>query len=524
MTESTDSALPPGADDDFRDLAGGGIVLFVGKLGRVSRGAFIWIITLLCGMDVQGLYSVAWSIASTLNKVARFGVGRGVVRFVAAARAENPETDEDVDRVLAAALTIVLAMSGAVTLTVVLAADSLAAWYDKPIAPALRVMAWTAPFISVTWVFCGATRALRIMRYEVYVLSIGGPLILFVGGLGIGLAGLGLLAIAQVQLAMGIGNCLLAAYYFQRHFSLAGMLHQVGRRKPWKELTRFCFPVMVTDLLYATLTQLDILMLGWFVSAHQVGLYALVRRVSSAMLKAPQAFDPIFSSVVSDLSLQDRHDELAHRFVVISRWILTINLPIFACLLIVGDTLMPVLGGHDVETVAELQAALGILVFLCVGMMVQGTFAMVEPLLTMSGRPYLGLLNNSLWLAVNLGLNMWLIPIYGIVGAAMGAAASMLLVSTLRVLEVIVLRGIMPFGPSQLKPLAAAAVATVPALLVVDFLPAALWRMLAPAVAFVLVYGTCLTLMRFEAEDRILLRRLQRRVLRSIRPDDDDTI
>jgi len=522
VTESATSGAGPRPEDDFRDLAGGGIVLFVGKLGRISRGAFIWIITLLCGMDVQGLYSLSWSIASTLNKVARFGTQRGVVRFVAAARAQSPATDEAVDRVLAAALTIVLAMSGVVTLTVVLAADSLADWYDKPIAPALRIMAWTAPFISVSWVLTSATRALRIMRYEVYIRSIAGPLILFLGGLGIGLAGLGLLAVAQVQLAMGIGNCLLAAYYFRRHFSLAGMLHQVSRRQPWRELTRFCFPVMITDLLYATLTQLDILMLGWFVSARLVGIYALVRRVSSAMLKAPQAFDPIFSSVVSDLSLQDRHDELAHRFVVISRWILTINLPIFACLLIAGDTLMPVIGGEDVENTAELHAALRILVLLCVGMMVQGAFAMVEPLLTMSGRPYLGLFNNSVWLAVNWGLNMWLIPAHGIVGAAMGAAAAMVLVSALRILEVIVLRRIMPFGRSQLKPLAAAVVATVPALFVGDFLPATLWRMLAPAVAFVLVYGACLTLMGFETEDRILLRRLQRRMLRSIRPEEDD--
>ena len=522
MTESTGTSAVPPREDDFRDLAGGGILVFLGKAGRVSRGAFIWIITLLCGMDVQGLYTMAWSIASTLNKVARCGMLRGVVRFVAAARTEGRDPEEAVNRVLAAALVVVLAMSGAVTLTVVLAADSLAAFYGKPIAPALRIMAWTAPFISVSWVFTSATRSLRIVRYEVYVRSIAGPLILFLGGLGIGLAGLGILAIAQVQLAMGIGNCLLAAHYFRRHFSLAGILHQVHRPKPLRQLTRFCLPVMVTDLLYATLTQLDILMLGWFVSARLVGLYALVRRVSSAMLKAPQAFDPIFSSVVSDLSLRSRHGELAHRFVVISRWILTINLPIFACLLIIGDTLMPLLGGDDVQSVAELRAALRILVLLCVGMMVQGTFAMVEPLLTMSGRPNVSMLNNSVWLAANFGLNLWLIPAYGIVGAAMGAATAMLLVSALRIVEIIVLRRIIPFGRSQLKPVVAAAVATFPALFVGDLLPATVWRMLAPSAAFALVYGACLMLMGLEAEDRVLLQRLQRRLLRSIRPDEDD--
>lgn len=47
------------ADADVRDLAGGALVVFVGKMARLSRGAFLWVITLLCGADVQGLYSLS---------------------------------------------------------------------------------------------------------------------------------------------------------------------------------------------------------------------------------------------------------------------------------------------------------------------------------------------------------------------------------------------------------------------------------------------------------------------------------
>ena len=39
---------------DVKDLARGGFITFVGKLGRASRGAFLWVITLLMGLDVQG--------------------------------------------------------------------------------------------------------------------------------------------------------------------------------------------------------------------------------------------------------------------------------------------------------------------------------------------------------------------------------------------------------------------------------------------------------------------------------------
>lgn len=521
------SDLPPSArrirsaERDFRDLAGGAMVVFFGKLGRASRGAFLWVITLLCGLEVLGLYSFAWGLVSTLNKVARFGVLRGVVHFVNEARTRQPGDGDAVNRALAAAVILILGASGLVALVVVLAADHIAAFYDKPVAQALRILALTTPFIAASWVFTSATRALRIMRYEVYVRSIAGPLVLLAGGVAVGLAGLGLRAVACVQVAMALCNCLLAIHFFRHHFQLRPVLRALGRGTPWRRMAAFNLPVMVTDTLYATLTQLDVFMLLYFVPAHLVGLFTLARRVSGAMLKAPQAFDPIFSSVVSELSLQNRNDELGHRFVVISRWILTINLPIFAGLLIIGDTLLPILAGDDPGTLSELQTGLAILVILCVSAMVQGVFAMAEPLLAMSGRPGLNLANNSLWLATNFGLNIWLIGRYGIVGAAWGALASVLMVNILRIGQVYWLERVLPFGWSQLKPLLAAAVATAPAVLAYGAVAGTAARLLVPTCAFLPIYGGGLLLLGFEDEDRMLWSRLRRRLFRVVRPDSE---
>ena len=91
MKESVD-----GKDDgessqvrDYRDLARGGLITFVGKLGRASRGAFLWIITFFMGLDVQGYYSLSWGIVSTLNRIAQFGMERSIVRFSVRAREQS---------------------------------------------------------------------------------------------------------------------------------------------------------------------------------------------------------------------------------------------------------------------------------------------------------------------------------------------------------------------------------------------------------------------------------------------------
>ncbi len=499
-------ALDAEQQRDVKDLARGGLIMFVGKLGRISRGAFLWVITLLMGLDVQGYYTLSWSIVSTLNKIARFGMSRGVVRFVVAGRFQG---GKEAERAIATALVIVVLCSLPVCLGIYLSADAIAAFYDKPIiAPALRIMAFSAPFMAVCWVFVAAIRALRIVQYDVYVMSVAGPLLLLFGGAVAGGLGAGLKGIAWVQLGMAIGISLLALYFFARFFSLRDCLVSPTRRS-WREMVHFSFPVMVTDLLYALLTQLDVLMLGFFFSAEMVGIYALARRIASAMLKAPQAFDPMFSSIVSELALGERYAELSVRFRVLLRWILTINLPIFASLLIVGDLFLTLLGGADMQALPETEIAAGlkVLFVLSISMMLQGSFALAEPLLTMAGRPYLNFLNNGIWLCTNFVLNLCFIHYYGfgILGAALGALIATILVNLLRLIQIRRKYDIWPFDSKQLKPLLAALLAGIGGWMVREWVATALWSAVAGLAVFILLYILVLFFAGMEKEDRILV-------------------
>lgn len=488
---------------DIGDLARGGFITFVGKLGRASRGAFLWVVTLFMGLDVQGYYSLSWGIVSTLNKIARFGMLRGVVRFVVMERTQEAGQGE---RAVAMALHIVGACSLVVSIGIYFSADAIALFYDKPIAPALRIMAFTAPFMAACWVLISAIRALRIVLYDVYVMSVAGPLILLLSGLVVGLLGGGLEGVAWSQLGMAIGISALAAYFFQRFFSLRVCLDHLRSRLAWREMALFSFPVMVTDLLYAVLTQLDVLMLGFFVSAEMVGIYALARRIASLMLKAPQAFDPIFSSIVSELAVGQRYGELSARFRVLFRWILTINLPIFASLLIVGDLVLTLIGGEKMQALPEMEIAAGIkvLLVLCVSMMLQGSFALAEPLLAMAGRPYLNFLNNIVWLAANFVLNIVLIHVYslGTVGAAVGALLSTLLVNGLRMTQIYRQYAIWPFDVKQLKPLGAATAAALGGAWVRGWLSEPVLAALAALAVFAALYSLVLWMLGLEEEDR----------------------
>ncbi len=496
---------------DYRDLARGGLITFTGKIGRASRGAFLWIITFFMGLDVQGYYSLAWGIVSTLNRIAQFGMERSIVRFAVRAR-EN--VLYPVERVVVTGVCIVSISATLVSVGVFFSSELIAEFYNKPIAEALRILSFTAPFLAICWVFLGAIRSLRIVVYDVYIHSVAGPLLLLIGGVCIGLGGGGLRAVSYVQVAMAVGIFGLSAFFFSRLFSFYECWRQLGKHKPSKDLTYFSLPVAGGNLLHGILTQLDVLMLGFFVSAEMVGIYALARRIASLMLKASQAFDPIFSSIVSELTVKKQYAELNDRFRVLFRWILIINLPIFFALLTIGDVILAFIGGGAMNAlpIYQIERGVTVLLTLCVCMMIQGLFALTDPLLTMAGKPFLNFFNNIFWLFSNFVINVILIEYFalGIVGAAFGALSSAILVNGLRAFQVYYIFTVSPLGLEQIKPGFAAILAGLITLSIRQFLIGDVITALVSLLVFFISYLFFLNAMGLESEDKQLLQRFFR--------------
>lgn len=494
--------LHPEGDEDFRDiddLAGGALVNLVGKLGRLSRALYLWVVAVLFGAEVLGLYTLAWSIIFTLGRVGRFGLQRGVPHFVAAARIQrNPYSSE---AVLAGAVQISLVTSLPLALFAAVLGPQLARFFEDPhLVSAIRVMAPCIPLLALAALFVESTRALRIMRFGVYVYSVAGPLILLVTGLIAAGLDAGLLGLAWAQLVMSLGMFVLAAAYCSRYYSMAAVALGLFRPTPWLQMVRFCFPVMLTDVFYALLLRVDIFILGMYLEAEAIGVYSAARRVSSILLKVPQSFDPIFSPMVSDLAARGHSQRLGTQFVALARWILTIDLVFVGAILLAGESVLQLFG-------AEFTAGLEALIILGLGAVLQGVFTPAELILIMGGRPGLNLITNVIWLAATFLLNLLLIPRLGVAGAATAATLAIAGVTALRLGAIYRIHRIHPFRWSQLKPLAAATLACGGSLIFRQALPAAGWADFAVLGLFVPLYGGALYALGVDPEDRALVRR-----------------
>jgi O-antigen/teichoic acid export membrane protein len=135
---------------------------------------------------------------------------------------------------------------------------------------------------------------------------------------------------------------------------------------------------------------------------------------------------------------------------------------------------------------------------------------MCGTILSMTGYTKLKLVNNIISITLSIGLNVLLIPHYGIVGAAASALIVFTVLNTIRVLQVYYLLRLLPYNRTFLKPAAAGLLAFLMILALKSWFPVGENLLYVAAYAFMLltVFVAVLWLMGLSSEDRMLLERV----------------
>ena len=503
MTRTRAQPVPARSASDASTIARGAAVNFIGTVARLTKSVSFIVLTRLFGAEIFGLYMLGWTIVDLVAKVGQFSLDKGLVNFIPRLRGDG---DADaVHRIIAQALGVGLLLSAAVGAALFVAAPALAeGLLGKPrLAGMLRLLAAALPLIALTHVILGVTRAHKVMKYDAMIRGVVEPLVLF-GAAGAsfywGWRTYGLAAAHLAALACGL---LFALYVFTRFYSWRACLAHLRGLRLVTPLTRFSLPVMGYELVYMVMIRLDVLMVGYFLPAAQVGIYVIAVEIALLTKKVRQWFDPIFSPIVAELNHRNDLPRLERNLRLVTRWVLTIGLGFLCVVSLIGHELLGLFG-------PEFGAGFMAMVVLAMSQVIYAAMGSGDTVLIMSGRPWLNLVNTVVVVIVHFALNLWLIPNLGILGAALGTLGSFMLLTLIRLAEVYHLFRIHPLTWRILKPCAAAALAFGCAFLAGGYGPDAPWLRLAllPSI-FLAAYLGVLSLLGLEEEDRVLLRRLR---------------
>ncbi|MCA1730159.1 MAG: flippase [Actinobacteria bacterium] len=476
-------------------------------LGYATQVAMAW----MYGPAQLGFYVLGVTLAQVANILAQFGMDNGVVRYVAHYSAEG-----DARRVrgtVIQALLITFAFSVVLSVVLFLCAGFLAdKVFDKPFLETMfRAFSVSVPFFTVMSMALWATQGFQIVKYQSYVQDVLRPLLnlaLIAVFYLLGIKVLGAVAAYIISMAFGAG---LALYYLRRIYP--GLLNRELKPKfESRALFSASGPMIVTSFTQQINSWLAVLVLGVFAPVREVGIYNVGFRTAALSTLVLFALSGIFSPMVSSLYRRRLSQDLGYLYKDVSRWAFTGALAFF---------LMTALLGPDIMLVFDAEFVPGwpVIVIIAAAQLFSSSIGPTARVLAMTGHQRIVMFATLGSAAAAVVLNLALVPAFGIYGAAVATAASMVLVNVVTLSSVRKFLGFWPYNARYAKPVIAGLLAAAAVYLVRLGLPgySGAVALLVFVPLFLTVFGALLVALGLGPSDRQFLASFWSAVLRNVR-------
>jgi O-antigen/teichoic acid export membrane protein len=489
------------ADSD-RMARGGGLNIVGAILQQSALAGIVTMVAHVLGKNDVGRYAVCFALLSLLGLMALAGFRSGLTRFVAIHLA-----DGDVARLRGTVrLGMGITAGGSLALAVVLALVAPVVAHlmgDEQLAAGVRLVALTLPAHALSEAALAATQGWRTQKAYTLIGRIFDP-VLRLGLTAVALwAGYGYLG---AMWALAVASWVTALFALgalwsrMRHVPPAGAAYRIGPIMSFSMIS-WASALAATGLIWA-----DTLILGAMTDEGQVGVYNVATRLVTLAVFVLPPITATFGPHMAHLHHSQDFGGAARAYGSATRWALLLSMPAFVVLIVFPRELLTLFGRGFTEGAT-------VTIILACGQLVGAAAGPCGVVLNMSGRVGLSLLDNALILVANVGLNLLLIPRWGIVGAALAWSASIVVVNGIKVIQAWKIVGIRAEGASTGK-IVLAALAAAGAGVSVDHLVHG-WAssLLAGGAACVLVYATVIVLLGPHPEDVRVWRRLRRRLV-----------
>ena len=187
-----------------------------------------------------------------------------------------------------------------------------------------------------------------------------------------------------------------------------------------KKILNFSFPLMLSSSMFLLLQWIDILILGYYESSKQIGIYNVSVKLSMVCSIILFSINSIAAPKFSQLFTENKFDELKDIIKNTSKFMFITTIPILAIVIIFSEYILNFLGGDFIQGKT-------CIVYLVIGQLFNVIFGSVGYILNMTENQ--SIFKNIMIIAtvLNIILNILLIPIYGILGAAISSMISLII-------------------------------------------------------------------------------------------------
>lgn len=430
-------------DDRLIGLAQSAVLIFIGTvIARLLGLASEILIVRSLVPDVYGHLALAFTVITVVGQLSLLGIPDGVARMMSTPEDRSNRWDVLRGAYAIATISIVIAI-----LFVYFARGFIATLLsDKTLSNYLVLLLPYLVFYPLAMVSFGAIRANKrsvdalISRY-IAPRSIA--LLLLIVGIYVfnePIAG------ALVYWTLFPGLILAFSVMMIYRFSEDKLL-RLPKRGRTADLWRFSWPLAIGSLIFMFLSQIDILMVGYFMESRYVGYYRAIQPLKQVTIFVTVAFTFLFLPLATEYFEKNDIPGLGELYTVSTKWITLLTLPL-ALLLV----LFPVEIIRILYTDAYLPASTALSILIA-GLFVRVLVGLNGDLVKAVNLPKVEMYSGFLGVIVNILSNYYLIPMFGIAGAAIGTALGYIVYNGVEVFIIYWFVGIHPFSLNILKPL-----------------------------------------------------------------------
>jgi O-antigen/teichoic acid export membrane protein len=414
--------------------------IFTTGLGYVFK---IYIARVLGAKEI-GLYALGSTLIGFIGIFNTLGLPQSAVRFVSSYRASGKFAElhallwrgGGLLLVANAALAVVLLTFGKLIAT---------NFYHSP--ELVQYLPWFALMMLFGIVngFYGKVLAgYRDITIRTWILSfIGSPLNMLASVLLIW-AGLGLRGYLIAQILSAAVVCGLLLTVVRRLTPQAARFFGHPGSNPRREVWTFSAAVLGIGLLEFLISQVDKVALGFYRGARDVGIYSVAASFVVYVPVVLSSINQIFSPTIADLHTRGAIALLERLFQSLTKWAIGLTLPLAMVVIVFARPLMGIFG-------SDFGAGWPILIIGTIGQLVNCGVGSVGYLLLMSGNEKRLIKVQIAMATVMVVCSAALVPLFGIVGAAVAAAITTIGQNIWNLLEVRSALGITPYNRGYLR-------------------------------------------------------------------------
>ncbi|MBS3781852.1 MAG: flippase [Candidatus Thermoplasmatota archaeon] len=395
---------------------GAAIVLFGSFLAKGLAFLSKAILAKYYGPNGLGLIALALMILGITTKLSAGGFDAALKKFI-------PKflVDDDQKKVSGTMLTVLLIsllLSGTTGVFIYLFSYqiSVTLFNSQSLSPLLKIFALLIPLQSLLVLLSHIFLAFERTKIKVTFRDIGEHLshfLLFLVVIGIGGS---IVNIAYTYLLTGAILVFLSFVVLEKKvYPFLKILASRSAAFIPKKILGYSLPLLFSGIFVLGMGWTDTFMLGFYKTEDVVGIYNLVLSVSLLLLIFLHSINQIFFPVISDLHAKKEFDGLARTFGTVLRWIFFLTFPFFLFLIVFAE---PILTIFFPKYVPGWRA----LVILGIGMMFRAGLGPVGHTLKTYSETHFIFKMNAVLLPLNVGLNIVLIPVIGLEGAAIATA------------------------------------------------------------------------------------------------------